>query len=369
GIAIAYAMALAEDETLQRPPLELLFTVDEETGLNGVKNLTSDMIRGRILINLDSEDEGIFTVGCAGGEDTRITLPLQTAALPDRWPVQRIILGGLKGGHSGVDIHKHRANANKLMARVLTALHQHAECRLIDMQGGTRHNAIPRDAEALVAWQPPEPHNLQQVIDQMAAVFRQEYAAVEPSLSVTTAAAPAGTVSTGLDLDSTERAIWLLLALPHGVAGMSSELDGLVETSNNLAKVQLRKDQLCIHTSQRSARTSRLAEMTASIHAVADLAGASVNDENAYPPWPPDMRAPLLEKSKQVYHRMFGTAPVVQVIHAGLECAIIGDRFPGMQMISFGPTIENPHSPSERLNIASVARVWRFLTKLLAELK
>lgn len=366
GIAIAYALAVAEDETIQRPPLELLFTVDEETGLNGVKKMAPDLIRGRILINLDSEDEGVFTIGCAGGMETVVKLMLATAPLPVGWHNHRLLVGGLTGGHSGIDIHKHRANANKLLARTLAALHQENELRIVELTGGSRHNAIARDAEALVATT-ADAATSERTVAEMEAIVRKEYGDNEAGLFIkishdTHAAAD------GLTIEDTERAIWLLLAMPHGVAGMSPSLPGLVETSSNLATVSVKAGRMHILSSQRSALASRLAEITATVRAVAELAGAEGCDENKYPPWPPETSSPLLRTAKEVYAQLFSKEPVIQVIHAGLECAIIGALYPGMQMISLGPTIRSPHSPTERLYIPSVEQVWRFLVALLARI-
>jgi dipeptidase D len=366
GIAIAYLLAVAEDETIQRPPLELLFTVDEETGLNGVKKMGPDLIQGRILINLDSEDEGVFTIGCAGGMEIAVNQMLATAPLPSGWRNFKLLVGGLTGGHSGIDIHKHRANANKLLARTLAAIHQENELRIIALTGGSRHNAIARDAEALVATA-TDAATVERTVAEMEAIVRKEYGDNEAGVFIkigpdTHAAAD------GLTIEATERAIWLLLALPHGVAGMSPSLPGLVETSSNLATVSIKAGRMHVLSSQRSALSSRLAEITATVRAVAELAGADGREENKYPPWTPEMRAPLLQTAKEVYTQLFAKEPLIQVIHAGLECAIIGALYPGMQMISLGPTIRSPHSPTERLYIPSVDQVWQFLVALLARI-
>ena len=366
GIAIAYVLALAEAQDVTHPAMELLFTVDEESGLNGVKKLSREMIRGKRLINLDSEDEGIFTIGCAGGRDAYLTLDLESEPLPKGWAICKLTVGGLKGGHSGIDIDKQRGNANKILAHLLASLPETAAIRLLTLNGGTRHNAIPRDAQALIAWPKTEADSLEQAIAAMTRTLQKQYAAAEPTLGVRLE----GVEPTQADCLSpahTRRAIDLLLALPNGVAGMSTRLPGLVETSNNLATVTLGKGKLTILTSQRSAIASRLDALMTTIQAVAALAGARLRTNNSYPAWQPDMEARLLKQAIAVYQRLFAREPVIQVIHAGLECAIIGDLYPGMEMISFGPTIRNPHSPDERLHIPSVEKVWEFLTALLAE--
>jgi dipeptidase D len=367
GIAIAYAMALAEDDDLAHPPLELLFTVDEETGLTGVKKMAPELVSGRMLINLDSEDEGVFTIGCAGGRETQLVLKTGRQSLPDGWQAYKISVGGLRGGHSGIDIHKHRANAIQLLARTVARLETMGPWRMVEFSGGTRHNAIARDATAIVALAAPRASTLNALAAQMEQTFKKEYAASEESLFVTITPLEA-LPGAALDEAATCRLIQLLLALPHGVAAMSPSMANTVETSNNLAKVSTLADQITVLCSQRSALPSRLEELTAKVHAVAHLAGATVANESQYPPWPPEPDALLLERSCRTYERLFEQKPLIQVIHAGLECAIIGERCPGMQMISLGPTIESPHSPSERLHIPAVEKLWRFLRALLTDL-
>ena len=368
GIAIAYALALAEDRDVIHPPLELLFTVDEESGLTGVKQMDPGLIKGRRLINLDSEDEGIFTIGCAGGEDTRLTMTLQPEPLPADFACMRLVVGGLRGGHSGIDIHKQRANANRLLARTLDQIQRKTACRLVHLTGGSRHNAIARDAAAVFAIESGANGTVAQLVGEMEATLKQEVGGKEPDLLVRVQDDPPSIVSSALSLADSRRAVSLLLALPHGVAGMSTTVDGLVETSCNLATTALDNGRLSILTSQRSASPSRLAEMTAMIEAVGSLAGATSHGGSHYPPWQPDLDSQLLQASKTVYATLFGRQPVIQIIHAGLECAIIGDLCPGMQMISFGPTIRNPHSPDERLLVPSVGKVWQLLVALLASL-
>ena len=369
GIAIAYMMVLAEHGDLVRPPLELLFTVDEETGLNGAKLLPPGFVQGRTMINLDSEDEGIFTIGCAGGVDSTLTRAMETCAIPESFKSYSLVIGGLKGGHSGIDIGKHRGNANKILARTLECIRQCSGMRIIALDGGTRHNAIPRDATGTLAIPAAETGAAQQAVAQLADKVRTEFASVDPDLFIhLTANEDFHENTKALTLAETEHTIRLLLALPSGVAAMSSAFEGLVETSNNLATVSLSDAKLSILVSQRSAVASRLEEIQSGVHSLAALAGADVQDANAYPPWQPDTQSRLLKTSQSVYQRMFQKKPVIQVIHAGLECAIIGDIYSGMDMISFGPTIQNPHSPDERILVPSVEAVWTFLVALLEDL-
>jgi dipeptidase D len=368
GIALAYAMTLAEDTSLAHPPLELLFTVDEESGLTGVKQLGTEMISGRHLINLDSEAEGIFTIGCAGGVDTILDMDLQIEAIAAKWQFHELSVGGLRGGHSGIDIHKHRGNANKLLARTLACIRQTSPIRLVQFAGGSRHNALAREAKAIITGPADDITGVKEDIAMMEKTIRREYADDAPEFFITFHPGK-NHAQSGLTLAETDRILWLLLALPHGVSRMSPGDDESVETSSNLAIVSVQGQILKIVSSQRSSLVSRLEEMTTSVHAIADLAGAKFSDENDYPPWPPDPHGNLVKLATSAYRKLFAVRPKTKVSHAGLECAIIGDRYPDMQMISFGPTIENAHSPQERLHIPSVEKVWRLLTALLASMK
>ena len=365
GIALAIAMAIAADRSGQHPPLELLFTVDEETGLNGAKKIPEDFFDGRIFLNIDSETEGVFTVGCAGGRDLRLVLPFETTAIRQTETPMEIAVRGLRGGHSGIDIHRLRANANVLMARLLHAL-QHLEVRLIAAEGGSVHNAIARDARAVIACETSKCADVPGMVDTFAQIARQEFARTEPAMQITVGRSEAASSEIrALSVQDTRKAVQLLSALPHGVGGMSPDVAGLVETSNNLATAALDRGTLKILTSQRSASPSKLDEICEKISAVAALAGAAVDMVNEHPPWPPDMDAPLLARCRAVYEGLFHKPPVVEVIHAGLECAVIGAKFEDIDMISFGPDLENPHSPDERLYVPSLEKIWDFIVALL----
>lgn len=367
GIAIALGLAIADDPEIVHPPLELLFTVDEESGLLGAKAMDQGFAEGSILLNVDSEDEGVFTIGCAGGEDTRIRLALDFEELPTEISIYRLSASGMRGGHSGIDIHKHRASANKILARALHLLAKSGDMRLMSIKGGTVHNAIARDAGATVVLRPSQFARMQNVIKDFKQTVLGEYATSEPSLALSLSQIAYDSDSnTALTPGNTHKAIQLLLALPHGVTGMSEDPDNLVETSNNLATVEIKDKSLEILSSQRSSVMSRLEEITARVEAAANLAGAEIKNENRYPAWQPDWSSPVLKHSQEVYQKLFSKTPKLQTIHAGLECGIIGSKHENMDMISFGPTIENPHSPDERLFIPSIARVRDFLVALLA---
>lgn len=369
GIAIAIMMAMADDTDLVRPPLELLFTVDEESGLNGAKLLQPDFVQGKTMINLDSEDEGMFTIGCAGGIDTTLTRTMAFEPIPNDCQAQCLLVGGLKGGHSGIDIGKHRANANKVLARALERICSICVVRIGMLDGGTRHNAIARDARATLLIPSAEAGSVREAVKAVESVVQDEYAATDPGIFIRLNAQEDGDkMLKALTPAETQHVVQMLLALPSGVAAMSSEFEGAVETSCNFATVNLVEEKLSILVSQRSAVMSRLEEIRAGIWSLAALSGASVQDANAYPAWQPNTESRVLKKATAVYQRLFGSQPEIQVIHAGLECAVIGDIYNDMDMISFGPTIENPHAPGERLLVPSVEAVWKFLVAMIEEL-
>ena len=346
GIALAMAMVLALDKEASHPQLELLFTVDEETGLTGANALQGDFIEGKILLNVDSEDEGVFTVGCAGGRDTRISLAVHYEDAPEGFVMARLKAGGMNGGHSGVNINDERANAIRVLVRALMQVRRETDARLADISGGTAHNAIPRDAWADIFIPRDSFKDAERIVSELEGMFRDEFKKTDPNLKVgvelqleTMGKRPLNTADSGRILD-------LLLALPHGVAAMSAEIKGLVETSNNEASVRITNSKLEIITSQRSSVMSRLHALTWKIEAIARLAGADAVSGNGYPAWQPNLQSPLLARCKDVYRKLFGKEPLVEVIHAGLECGIIGDKKEGMDMISFGPTLEE--SPCSR---------------------
>lgn len=369
GIAIAMAMTAALDKSIHHPPLELLFTVDEETGLTGANALEPGFISGKILINLDSEDEGVFTVGCAGGINTSSTIPLKFEKTPAGYKEHKILAGGMKGGHSGVNIKDERANAIKVLSRTLHRIQKEIDVRIADFAGGRAHNAIPRDCETTIFIPQNDWEKVKKIVVEMERTLKSEFKNTDPDLKITIEQTKDGTRHSVMTTQDTTKVIDFILAMPHGVAAMSTDIPGLVETSNNLANIKIENGALKVLTSQRSSVTSRLKAHTARIEAVARLTGGEANSGDGYPPWPPKMDSALLDKSKKLYQKMYGKEPVVEVIHAGLECGIIGDRTPGMDMISIGPDLKNPHSPDEKIKISAIGKVWDFLVELLKELK
>jgi dipeptidase D len=365
GIGVAAALALMEDAAVRHGPLEFVFTVDEETGLTGAAALRSGDLKSRTLINLDTEDEGVLYVGCAGGCDSIGTLAAASGKLPAKHALYALRVHGLRGGHSGVDIHRGRANALKLLVRALSAL-AGSGARLCRLSGGNKRNAIPREAEALVALPAAQAVASVKTVAELERTFRDEYTSADSGIAVSLA--PYEGKRAGIKVfekAAQERLLGLLNGLPHGVIAMSFDIPELVETSTNLARVTMEKNRVVIETSQRSSVESRKQEIVQAVSAVFALAGAKVVHGDGYPGWKPDLRSPILKIAKEVYFRLFGKEPGVKAVHAGLECGIIGERFPGMDMVSLGPTLEMVHSPEERLHIESVKKYWQYLAAVL----
>ena len=368
GIAIAMALAMALNGDLEHPPLELLFTVDEETGLTGANRLEEGFIEGKILLNVDSEDEGVFTVGCAGGNDCEIKLPLEFDAAPAGKGLFVLRAGGMRGGHSGVDIHEQRANAIKVLFRAFDYVAGKNEIALADVKGGSAHNAIPRDAHMVLFIDKGDLDSVKADLAEIEGVIKQEVSKIDPDLTLTIEPS-SESFARVLTTASAKKVVNLVVGLPHGVAAYSYVIEGLVETSNNLATVAIDGDHLKVLSSQRSSLLSLLSAHARTLEAVTQLAGGTAHIGEGYPPWEANWDSPLLARCKEVYKKTFGKDPVVEVIHAGLECGIIGDKYPGMDMISIGPSLKNPHSPDEKLLISDIKKIWDFIAALMKELK
>jgi len=366
GIGAAAMLAVLED-TLIHGPLECLFTADEETGLTGALGLDPALIHGRTLLNLDSEDEGRFTVGCAGGVTSWAEIPV-SGSRPDAAAGWSVLLTGMEGGHSGVEIHRQTGNALKYAARFLAeflASQPAGAWQVAGLEGGDKHNAIPREALALLAGPSDGRAALQTAADTAARVYAAELGPEGVGLRFEIVPA---SVSWVLSPSSQQIVLDLIAAVPDGVQGWSKTVPGLVETSCNLASLRLADHLLRISTSQRSSSTTLRDETSRRIAAAVRLAGGTVRHGDAYPAWPPAPVSPVREAAMAVWKRLNGKPAVVELIHAGLECGVIGDRVPGMDMLSFGPTIKGAHTPSERVEIATVTRFYEFLTALLKEL-
>jgi dipeptidase D len=367
GIAVAACLAVMEDRQLEHGPLELLFTVDEETGLTGASNLQSDFLKGRTLLNLDSEEEGAIYVGCAGGKNTTGRWRLQMVQAPENTAGARVRVTGLRGGHSGLEIDKGRANAVKILGRTLARLLPMG-ARIADMQGGNKLNAIPREAEAFIGLPAGLLEEARKSVSELNRLIQAEFSSLEPDLVIElepSAQEPAQVIEEGQQA----RIIKTLLALPHGVTKMSAEVPGLVETSTNVAAVHVQNGTLSLGTSQRSSVASEIEEILQTVRSVFELGGAEAEHSQGYPGWKPDLKSPILKHARETYRALYGKDPEIKAVHAGLECGIIGEKFPGMDMISFGPTLEGVHSPEEKIYIDSVGTFWEYLAAMLRDWK
>lgn len=367
GIAVATNLAIMEDRSLEHGPLELLFTVDEETGLTGASHLRPGFVESRILLNLDSEEEGALYVGCAGGRNTMGAWNAEWQRAPAAAVPMRLGVRGLKGGHSGLEIHKGRGNSIKILSRVLLALDE-TGARVSRIAGGNKSNAIPREADALLYVPRDRVQKARAVVRRYRETVRGELATVEPDLEIALAAAAREKNARVLSRAQQKLVCRTLAALPHGVIKMSADIAGLVETSTNLAMVRTEDSRIVVTTSQRSSVASELDEIVQVVAIIFELGGAKVTQESGYPGWKPNLESPILKVARSTYRELFGKEPEVKAVHAGLECGIIGERYPGMDMVSFGPTLEGVHSPDEKIYIDTVERFWRYLLAILKNL-
>ena len=367
GIGVALALAVLEADNLAHPPLEVLLTVDEEAGMGGARGLAPELLQGRYLINLDTEEWGQLYVGCAGGIDVNVSYATASEPLPDGWRTVQLTLDGLIGGHSGVDIHRGRGNAIKLLVRALRELPEDGSWRLSSLAGGNARNALPREATAILAVAPENIGAIEEAVAASAATLAREFDASEENLSlrITEAAAPAVQLISEAD----QRALLAALnAAPYGVKTMSQQLPGVVETSNGLGVLSMSDGVVRANFLVRSLVDSRARALAREIADLFALIGADGVISGGYPGWTPDPGSALLALAQRVYAREFGAEAALQVIHAGLECGIIGAKYPGLEMISFGPTIHGAHAPGERVEVASVELSWKLLTAILAAL-
>ncbi len=365
GIGVATALAFIDDPDAVHGPLEILCTVDEETGLTGASNLDARILSGKIMLNLDSEEDGVFFIGCAGGANTSITLPAKQINLPRNFEKYEIKISGLLGGHSGLNIIENRANAIKLMARILrAAIKSRLEIMLIDIRGGDKHNAIPREAFATVAVNKRHIKKFNEAINSEIEKAKSEFVSVEKGIKLDVSNFEKK-VTKAITREDTNRIINFLLSLPHGVISMSREIKGLVETSSNLATIKLKGKSLEILTSSRSSVSEALDSVLEGIYSITEISGGKAKGFGRYPGWRPNIESPLLKKAVSIFKDLRAKDPAVTAIHAGLECGIIMEKVPGMDVISFGPEMHGVHSPQERLNIPSVGRFYDYLKRLL----
>lgn len=366
GIGVAAIMAILESKDLVHPPLEALFTVDEETGMSGALNLEAGLLQGKIMLNLDSEEEDELTIGCAGGLDSFSEASYATMPSPVQSRAFEIVVKGLKGGHSGIDIHLGRANANKVLTRLLYDGLVEYGMHLARFSGGNLRNAIPREAAAMVV----VPNAMEAVwrshLDGLIQSIVEEYAWIEPDMKVEVL--PCSVPDTVLSAVDQTRILQALYAIPNGVFRMSPSVPGLVETSNNLAKVEIGEGVFSTQCLMRSALDSGIRDIAQAVRAVLELAHAQVDQRGGYPGWAPNPDSPIVRLLVGVYEGLFSATPKVAACHAGLECGIIGKQYPGLDMVSLGPTIRHPHSPDEKVNIQSVANFWKYLVTTLSKI-
>jgi dipeptidase D len=370
GIAVAMALAVLESDTIEHGPLEALFTVDEESGLTGAMGLDPSIVEGRLLLNLDTEEEGAFYIGCAGGVNTEGFIPVATEAVPSGRKAFTLAIGGFQGGHSGADIHLGFGNALVSCGRILRELAGTAEIGLVSVDGGGKHNAIPRECTAVITVPEEKSGDAKKLCDGLTAEIRAEIGDIEPGFTLSMEESPLPEEQ--LDAESSRRILRLMRIMPHGVAAMSRAIEGLVETSSNFAAIETQKGccstLIRVLTSQRSSVMSALDDIAARVDAAIEIAGGQKRSFSRYPAWTPNPGNSLLARCKAVYREVTGKEATEAAIHAGLECGVIGDKIEGMEMISFGPQLLGVHTPEEKLNIPSVERTWTFFLELLKAL-
>ncbi len=363
GIAVAYGLALLEAEDLPHPPLEVVFTADEEIGMLGAAAMDMSVLRGRRLLNIDSEDEGVFTAGCAGGATCTLTAKAQPVS-PGVGEALQVTVSGLLGGHSGMEIHKDRANGNKLLGQLLTELYPDCPFQLVSISGGAQDNAIPVQAQAVILTPQGETacHRLQGLWESLAPKLKEKERAASLCLK------PMPAPNSAMSYADTQRILGLLCAVPNGVQAMSRALPGQVETSLNLGILRTTTEGVELVFSVRSGVDEEKDRLLDTLHRTAAAWDAQCQVEGAYPAWAYREDSPLRQTMTQIYARQYGQEPKVEVIHAGLECGIFAQKLPGLDCVSFGPNLLEIHTTRERMEVASVARTWRFLTAVLAAL-
>lgn len=364
GIGVATELAVLAADDLQHGPIECLFTVDEETGLTGAFALKEGFMEGDMLINLDSEDEGELFIGCAGGAGTKAEFPCPMEKTPEGYFFFRVAVKGLTGGHSGDDINKGRANANKLLNRYLMQLMQRYDLRLCMIDGGNLHNAIPREASALCAVPMAEKESVRVDLNIFLAEVENEYAVTEPNLTMELESETAQPEV--MEPEAMKRFLHAIYAVHNGVYAMSQDIEGLVETSSNLASIKQRDGKLLVVTSQRSSILSSREDMSQMVRSAFELGGAVTETGDGYPGWKPNPSSEILKVAVESYERLFGVEPKIKAIHAGLECGLFLEKYPSLDMVSFGPTLRGVHSPDERMLIPTVEKFWLHLLDVLA---
>lgn len=366
GIGVAAQLAVLASDNIEHGPIQCLFTVDEETGLTGAFALKEGFMDGDILINLDSEDEGELFIGCAGGAGTTAQYPCPMVAAPEGYFFFRVAVKGLTGGHSGDDINKNRANANKLLNRFLVQLMQKYDLHLSEIDGGNLHNAIPREAHAVCAVPMKEKESVRVDLNVYLSEVENEYSVTEPNLTMDLESETP--LSEVMEQEAMKRFLYSIYAVHNGVYAMSQDIPGLVETSSNLASVKQRDGKIVVVTSQRSSILSSRKDMSQMVSSAFLLGGAEVTTGDGYPGWKPNPSSQILQVAVDSYKRLFGVEPKIKAIHAGLECGLFLEKYPSLDMVSFGPTLRGVHSPDERMLIPTVDKFWRHLLDVLVHI-
>ena len=366
GIGIATGLAVLAADDIKHGPMECLFTVDEETGLTGAFAMQEGFMSGDILINLDSEDEGEMFIGCAGGAKTTAWFPCPMEAAPDDSFFFSVTVKGLTGGHSGDDIVKGRANANKLLNRFLCQLLDKYSLRIAEIRGGNLHNAIPREASAVCAVPFKHKEDVRVALNVYLSEVQTEFYVTEPSLTMEMESEEARPQV--IEADAARKFLLSIYAVHNGVYAMSQDMPGLVETSSNLASIKMNDGKIVVVTSQRSSILSSRIDMSEMVAAAFILGGATTETGDGYPGWKPNPSSPILKIAIESWKRLFGVEPKVKAIHAGLECGLFLEKYPNLDMVSFGPTLRGVHSPDERMHIPSVDKFWKHLIDILAHI-
>lgn len=363
GIGVASIMSILESKDIPHPAIEALFTSDEETGMTGAFGLEAGILKGEILLNLDTEDDDEITVGCAGGVDTTSTRTYSLECIPENSIAYKIIVKGLKGGHSGMDINLGRANANKLMNRLLYNAYSKFGLRISEINGGSLRNAIPRESFAIITIDKTHKEAFTNEMNAIISGIKSEFLATEPTMEILISSS--SLPNNVMDVDAQESITRAIYSCFNGMYRMSDDIDGLVETSSNLSRIILKEGNFEAQALQRSSVESGKTDVAYSIRSSFELAGCSVKHSGSYPGWKPNMDSPILSQMKSLYKQIFDEDVKVLACHAGLECGILGSNYPNVDMISFGPTINNPHSPDEKVNIKSVQKYWKYLLNIL----
>lgn len=366
GVAIAYQMAILADNTLKHPAIECLMTTDEERGMTGVSSLHPEYLQGKVLLNLDTEVEGEFLVSCAGGAKAYLTMPYEPIEISKDAVLYKVTLNGLKGGHSGAEIHYERGNAHLLMGRVLNALRSQLEFDLVSFEGGTKDNVITRECEVVLALSKDRVSILKEVTEEMLTTFKAEFAVQDSDICMTVE--ETDHQRQGICKSATDKLINLLLIIPNGVMGYDQHMKGLVQTSLNLGIVKVEDNKIRFGTAVRSSVASRKEELLNKLRALSTTMNMAFEVKGDYPAWQYDEHSRIRELSTSLYEEMYGKKPNVTAIHAGLECGFIAEKCPGLDMISMGPNLKHIHSPQEVVSISSMARVYEYLVKLLENL-